>query len=64
MDKPDLNALIVYRPGDVVKIAVDVEATVQRVTLCAGHCVEYCCAWWHNGERKSEWITANEILPK
>lgn len=57
----DLNELIKYRPGNKVAIAVGVDAIVQRVTLVNGGAVEYLCAWWHEGERKSEWIPAAEI---
>jgi hypothetical protein len=46
--------------GDKVTVAKDVEATVIAVLVHARG-VEYLCAWWHDGERRTDMFTGAEL---
>lgn len=55
----------VFSPGDRVDIFnTDIRyALLTKVLLHIGGHVEYCVAWYHNGERKETWVTASELQP-
>ena len=56
------ESLTVYKIGTTV-IAGSVTAMVLQVNISENHRVQYEVVWWTADERKSAWVSENEVKP-
>lgn len=59
----NVNELSIYRHGAEVLVDGNIPARITAVEI-RGDLVTYQCCWWDERQRRSEWVSAEEVKPK
>lgn len=59
------DLLDVIEIGSFVTLDKDIPATVTAISIRSkAHAVSYECTWWDERNRKTEWVTPEEVQPR
>lgn len=61
--KPSVDELEIYRHGAEVLVDGNIPARITAVEI-RGDLITYQCCWWDERQRRSEWVSAEEVKPK